>query len=206
MQFTTKLRFLIYWPGKTVISHRFSIFHCIIFNRVVSLLSTLQLSLLRFTKQRILAPKKNISPKIKELFFYSQNEENSKMEDRLHVHRIRAKQWPNDRQYLIRTVHADTQNRTEIGVDRALMLTGTTDPGAGVEDRTNFLRQRGIACMNGKSPAPRPGETRQLFFTYTLVLEQIFFYCYISLLIYCYSIQISHNTSDDGRNDRNVAW
>jgi hypothetical protein len=47
------------------------------------------------------------------------------MEDRLHVHRIRAKQWPSDRQYLIQMVHADTQNRTEIGVDRALKLTGT---------------------------------------------------------------------------------
>jgi hypothetical protein len=37
---------------------------------------------------------------------------------------------------VIRTVHADTQNRTEIGVDRALMLTGTPDPGAGVEVHT----------------------------------------------------------------------
>jgi hypothetical protein len=41
------------------------------------------------------------------------------MEDRLHVHQIWAKQWPSDRQCLIRTVHADTGNRTEIGVDRA---------------------------------------------------------------------------------------
>ncbi len=59
------------------------------------------------------------------------------MEDRLHIHRIRAKQWPSDRQYLIRTVHADTQNMTEIGVDKALTLTGTLSPGAGVEVRTN---------------------------------------------------------------------
>jgi hypothetical protein len=63
------------------------------------------------------------------------------MEDHLHVHRIRAKQWLNNRQYLIQTVHADTRNRTEIGVDRALTWTGTPDPG--VEVRTNFLRQRG---------------------------------------------------------------
>ncbi len=41
------------------------------------------------------------------------------MEDRLHVPQIRAKEWPNNRQYLIQTVHADTQNRTKIGVDRA---------------------------------------------------------------------------------------
>ncbi len=59
------------------------------------------------------------------------NEENSKMEDRLHVHRIRAKQWPSDRQYLIQMVHVDTRNRTEIGVDKALTLTGTLNPGAG---------------------------------------------------------------------------
>ncbi len=55
------------------------------------------------------------------------------MEDRLHVHQIWAKQWPSDRQYLIQTVHADTQIRTEIGVDRALTLAGTLNPGAGVE-------------------------------------------------------------------------
>ncbi len=53
------------------------------------------------------------------------------MEDRLHVHQIRAKQWPSDCQYLIRTVHADAQNRTEIGVDRALTLTGTLNPRGG---------------------------------------------------------------------------
>ncbi len=53
------------------------------------------------------------------------------MEDRLHFHRIRAKQWPSDRQYLIWTVHADTQNRTEIGVDRSLALTGTLNPWGG---------------------------------------------------------------------------
>ncbi len=40
---------------------------------------------------------------------YSQNEENSKMEDRLNVHRIQANQWPIDHQDLIRTVHADTR-------------------------------------------------------------------------------------------------
>ncbi len=34
-------------------------------------------------------------------YSFSQNEEISMMEDRLHVHRIRAKQWPNDRQYMI---------------------------------------------------------------------------------------------------------
>ncbi len=102
------------------------------------------------------------------------------MEDCLHVLQMQAKQWPNDRQYLIRTVHVDNQNRTEIGVDRALTLTGTPDPGAGVEIRINFLRQRGIACTNGKSPAPRPGETRQIFLTYTLVLKRIFFYDQIS--------------------------
>jgi hypothetical protein len=41
------------------------------------------------------------------------------MEDRLHVHRIRAKQWPNEHQYLIQMVRMDAQNRTELGVDRA---------------------------------------------------------------------------------------
>jgi hypothetical protein len=59
------------------------------------------------------------------------------MEDRLHVHQIRVKQWPNDRQYLIQTVHTDFQNRTEIGVDRAYTLTGTFNPGAGGEVQTN---------------------------------------------------------------------
>ncbi len=57
------------------------------------------------------------------------------MEDRLHVHQIRAKQWPSGRQYLIRTVHTDIQNRTDIGVDRALTLTGTLNPRAGIEVR-----------------------------------------------------------------------
>jgi hypothetical protein len=58
------------------------------------------------------------------------------MEDRLQANQIWAKQWPSDRQYLIWTVHADTQNRTEIGVDRALTLTGILNPGAGVKVRT----------------------------------------------------------------------
>jgi hypothetical protein len=71
-------------------------------------------------------------------YFRLAKQGNSKMEDRLHVHRIRAKQWPSDRQYLIRMVHADIRNRTEIGVDRALTLTGTLNPGAGVEVRTIF--------------------------------------------------------------------
>jgi hypothetical protein len=52
-------------------------------------------SLLRSTNQE------EFSPKNKRTIHYSQNEENSKMEDRLHVHRIWAKQWPNDLQYLI---------------------------------------------------------------------------------------------------------
>ncbi len=58
------------------------------------------------------------------------------MEDRLHVHRIRAKQWPNDRQYFIQLGTHGLRNRTDIGVDRALPLTGSLDPGARVEDRT----------------------------------------------------------------------
>ncbi len=43
------------------------------------------------------------------------------------------------------SVRSGSRNRTEIGVDRALTLTSATDPGAGVEVRTNFLRQRKIA-------------------------------------------------------------
>ncbi len=31
------------------------------------------------------------------------------MEDPLHIHRIQAKQGPNNRQYSIQTVHADTR-------------------------------------------------------------------------------------------------
>jgi hypothetical protein len=46
-------------------------------------------------------------------------------------------------------------------------------PGPRVEDRTNLFKTERIACTNGNSPAPRPGETRQLFLTYTLVLERI---------------------------------
>ncbi len=56
-----------------------------------------------------------------------------------------GEQWPNDRQYLIQLGTLGPRNRTEIGVDRALSLTGTTNPGAGVEVRTDFLRQRKIA-------------------------------------------------------------
>ncbi len=66
--------------------HRFII-------RVVSLLSTLTYY---FAQQN----KKNVAP-IRELISYLQNEENSNMEDRLHVHWTRAKQLSNDRQYLI---------------------------------------------------------------------------------------------------------
>jgi hypothetical protein len=96
------------------------------------------------------------------------------MEDCLHVHRIRAKQWPNDRKYLIQLgIRMGSRNRTEIGVDRALTLTGTTDPRAGVEVRTNFLRQRKIAGTNGNSLAPRPGEPS---FVCLPVLERILFY------------------------------
>jgi hypothetical protein len=38
------------------------------------------------------------------------------MEGRLHVHWIWAKQWPNDRQYLIQLGTHGSQNRTEIGL------------------------------------------------------------------------------------------
>ncbi len=41
------------------------------------------------------------SPKIRELISYSQNKENFKMDDRLHVHQTRAKEWSNDRQNLV---------------------------------------------------------------------------------------------------------
>jgi hypothetical protein len=44
--------------------------------------------------------KKNLAP-IRELISYSQNEEISKIEDRLHVHQTWVKQWSNNRQYLI---------------------------------------------------------------------------------------------------------
>jgi hypothetical protein len=60
---------------------------------VVSLLSSIN-SLLRSKKQEESSPNKRT-------ILTCENEEISKMEDRLHVHRIRAKQWPNDRQYLI---------------------------------------------------------------------------------------------------------
>jgi hypothetical protein len=52
---------------------------------VVSLQSFI-CSLLCFTKQE------ESNPKQENYFSYSQNEENSKMEDRLHIHRIWAKQ------------------------------------------------------------------------------------------------------------------
>jgi hypothetical protein len=72
------------------------------------------------------------------------------MEDRLH--QIRAKQGPNDRQYLIWMVHADTQNRTEIVVDRAYTLTSTFNPWAGGEVRTiRTEKHSGYEC---NSPAP----------------------------------------------------
>ncbi len=44
--------------------------------------------------------KKNLAPN-KRTDFYLQNEEIFKMEDRLHIHQTWAKQWLNDRQYLI---------------------------------------------------------------------------------------------------------
>jgi hypothetical protein len=112
--------------------------------------------------------KKNLAPN-KRSNFYSQNEENSKTEDCLHVHRIWAKQWPNDHQYWFCSVLTDTQNRTEIGkgwqsVDVNWYL---WTPGGG-QSLYYFLRQRGIAGTNGISPALLPGK-RQLFLTHTII-------------------------------------
>jgi hypothetical protein len=83
------------------------------------------------------------------------------------------------------SVRTGSQNRTEIGVDRALMLTGTTDPGAGLEVQTNFLKTEKDSGYDGNSPAPRPGERDNPFsctpsFVSLPVLEQIFFYDQIS--------------------------
>jgi hypothetical protein len=87
------------------------------------------------------------SPKTRELISYSPNVEISKMEDRLHVHQIRAKQWPNDRQYLIQTVHADTQNRREIRGWQSIDVNRHLQPRGGGQSPHSILRQRGIAVQ-----------------------------------------------------------
>ncbi len=92
---------------------------------IVSLLSFVN-SLLRSKKQE------ESSPKIKELFLTREMKKiHSKMEDRLHVHRIQAKQWPSDRhQYLIWTVPPSTPGR---GSKSALYLKTEKDSRYGVE-------------------------------------------------------------------------
>ncbi len=93
---------------------------------------------------------KNFSPKIWELILLARRRI-SKMGDHLHIHWIWAKHRPNDHQYMIQTVHADTQNRTEIGGWQSVDVTGTFDPRAGGEvgGRSLYyiLRQRGITVQ-----------------------------------------------------------
>ncbi len=62
---------------------------------IASLLSTLTLYFAQGNK-------KNLAPlQLRELISACKTKKISKMEDRLHVHWTRAKQWPNNRQYLI---------------------------------------------------------------------------------------------------------
>jgi hypothetical protein len=113
--------------------HHFSI-------RVVSLLSFIY-SLLRSKKQEESSPNlRTISTRETKKILRWRTTSTS-IEFRRNNDRVTAS--------TIQTVHADTRNRTEIGVDRALTLTGTLNPGAGVEVRTISLRQRSIAGTNG---------------------------------------------------------
>ncbi len=90
------------------------------------------------------------------------------MEDRLHFHWIRTKQWPNDRQYSIQTVQVDTQNRTEIGGWQSVDFNRYVRPQGRVRSPYYFLKQIRIAGTNGISPALLPGE-RQLFLMYIII-------------------------------------
>jgi hypothetical protein len=63
----------------------------------------------------VLGDKRNLAP-IRLLISYLQNEENSKMEDHLHAHRTRVKQWSNDSQIdFVWCTRTYTPNRTIVG-------------------------------------------------------------------------------------------
>ncbi len=89
------------------------------------------------------------------------------MEDRLHVYKIRAKQWPNNRQYLIQL---GTHWLPKYDKDSGWRSIDVRPQGGGGGGRSPyyFLRQRGIAGKNGVSLTLLPGK-RQFFLTYTIV-------------------------------------
>jgi hypothetical protein len=66
------------------------------------------------------------------------------------------------------SVRSGSQNRTEIGVDRALTLTGTLDPGRGSKS-VSISQDREDSGCEWKFPSSAAGRARQLFLTYTLI-------------------------------------
>ncbi len=112
--------------------------------------------------------KKNVLAPNKRTIFYSQNKEIL----RWRTASTSIKFGQNNDQTTTSTqfhfVRTGSRNRTEIGVDRALRLTGTSNPGAGVEVWTNFYKTERIAGTNG-IPSSAAGRARQLFLMYTIV-------------------------------------
>jgi hypothetical protein len=90
------------------------------------------------------------------------------MEDRLHIHRIQAKQWPNDRQYLIQL---GTHGLPKYDRDRGWQSVNVNRylwPRGGGWSPNQFPKTERIAGTNG-IPSSAAGRARQLFLTYILI-------------------------------------